>query len=125
MKNHKKHAKNDTYCPFCDPARPKRDPWKESQCVLNKPLFMVIPPGGVHLSCPVHPEGHHVFGPQVTWMESPAPDPFSDPFNNLPDPLDKPWCEYDSTRKFIDFDSTRPYGTSTGFTGFDTFKFSM
>jgi len=31
---------------------------------------MVIPPEGVHLSCPVHPEGHHVFGSQPIYMES-------------------------------------------------------
>jgi len=50
---------------------------------------MVIPPGGVHLECPVHPEGHHVFGHQVVYCE-----------NNLPDPADKPWCEYDHSPKF-------------------------
>jgi hypothetical protein len=36
-------------------------------CVLEKPLMMVIPPQGVHLDCPVHLEGHHIFGPQVTY----------------------------------------------------------
>ena len=93
-KNHKKE------CPFCKPDRKPFDPFRESQCVLNKPLFMVIPPGGVHLECPIHPEGHHVFGPQVTFMRE----------NNLPDPADKPWCES---------------STMTGFTGNDTNKFSM
>lgn len=50
-------------CPRCDHPP---EPFIESQCVLNKPLMMVIPSQGVHLSCPVHPAGHHIFGPQVT-----------------------------------------------------------
>ncbi len=79
-------------CPFCDPDFKPRDPFRESQCVLNKPLMMVIPPGGVHLECPIHPEGHHVFGPQITWMDEPIRYNRED---NLPDPANKPWCEYD------------------------------
>ena len=51
-------------CPWC-PPRPPRLPLAE--CSLHKPLWMVIPPGGVHISCPVHPNGHHIFGSQVTW----------------------------------------------------------
>jgi hypothetical protein len=31
-----------------------------SQCVLNQPLFMVIPEEGIILRCPHHPEGHFV-----------------------------------------------------------------
>jgi|SRR5208283_1006458 len=92
-------------CPFCDPWA--RDPWVEAQCVLNKPLWMVIPPGGVHLNCPVHPEGHHVFGPGIR-MD-----------NNLPDPsfkvTGKPWCEYDhDPSKDLTYDSAQPYGTTSG-----------
>ena len=94
-------------CPFCDPAYKPRDPFRESQCVLNKPLMMVIPPGGVHLECPIHPAGHHVFGPQISWMDAPIN---YERENNLPDPADKPWCEY---------------GTMTGDTTNDTNKFSM
>ena len=48
--------------------------------------------------------------------------------NNLPDPADKPWCEYEhDPSKDLTYDSTQPYGTTsgTGFTGKDTFKFSM
>lgn len=52
-------------CPHC--AQPQPFSFPDSQCVLNKPLMMLIPPQGVHLSCPVHPGGHHVFGPQVTY----------------------------------------------------------
>lgn len=26
----------------------------ESLCTLNKPIWMVIPPEGTHISCPVH-----------------------------------------------------------------------
>ena len=103
------------------------DPWEGSQCTLNKPIWMVIPPEGVHISCPVHPEGHHIYGSPVTWGE---------PFwkeNNLPDPANTPWCEYghdpskdltyDSTKTPVEYDSTRRIGT--GFTGDDTTKFSM
>jgi len=50
-------------CPDCDPKKPRNDPWKNAQCTAHKPLLMVIPPGGTHLSCPVHPEGHHIYGP--------------------------------------------------------------
>lgn len=28
------------------------------QCTLHKPLLIVIPPEGVTIPCPVHPEGH-------------------------------------------------------------------
>lgn len=49
----------------CGCPKPWSFPW-HVQCVLNTPLYMVIPPDGVHLSCPAHPEGHHVFGNQVT-----------------------------------------------------------
>jgi hypothetical protein len=63
------------------PYEDEIDPWKEAQCTLRKPLWMVIPPEGVHLDCPVHPEGHHVYGPRVIWMESPQ---YRE--NNLPDP---------------------------------------
>ena len=31
-------------------------------CVLNQPLMMVIPPEGVHLNCPAHSGGHHIYG---------------------------------------------------------------
>jgi len=87
-------------CPAND--EPWIDPWEASQCTLNKPLFMVIPPGGVHLSCPVHPEGHHIYGPDITWEETPMR--WED---NLPDSKNEPKC------------------TGTGFTGNDMFKFSM
>jgi len=74
--------------------------------------MMVIPPQGIHLSCPVHPEGHHIYGSPVTWMETPM--------------MSRKWCEYEhDSSKDLTYDSTRPYGTSTGFTGNDTFKFSM
>lgn len=53
-------------CPHC-PGGAKYDPKPPdlSQCTMNRPLSMVIPPQGVHLSCPVHPAGHHIFGSQV------------------------------------------------------------
>ena len=98
------------------------DPWEASQCTLVKPLWMVIPPEGTHISCPVHPEGHHIYGSGITWME-----------NNLPDPADKMRCDYehdpskdltyDSSKTPVEWDTTRRIGT--GFTGKDTFKFSM
>jgi hypothetical protein len=34
-----------------------------------------------------------VFGPEITWMH----EPVRPRENNLPDPADKPWCEYDMT----------------------------
>ena len=89
--NRKGHGK----CPFCDPNYKPRDPWRESQCVLNKPLMMVIPPGGIHLECPVHPEGHHVFGQQVYMGERPKYERSWD--NNLPDPNDRITSNYDMT----------------------------
>ncbi len=104
------------------------DPWEESQCTLNKPLWMVIPPEGVHISCPAHPEGHHIYGSSITWTETPMWKE-----DNLPAPWSKPWCEYehdqskdltyDSTKNPVEYDSTRR--TGTGFTGKDTNKFSM
>jgi hypothetical protein len=92
-------------CPFCHPKNKPLDPWRESQCVMHKPLMMVIPPGGVHLDCPVHPEGHHIHGPQA-WLAQNI-DYSHDPSKDLT------------------YDSTRPFGTATGFTGWDTNKFSM
>lgn len=89
-------------CPFCKPGYKPADPYRESQCTLNKPLWMVIPPGGVHLECPVHPEGHHVFGSPTVWMGDRTPaDKYQRPNlperdNNLPDPWDSPkWHDND------------------------------
>ncbi len=76
---HSNHGKD---CPFCKPC--PQSPWAQSQCVLNKPLWMVIPPGGIHLDCPVHPDGHHVFGPEITYSMA-----------------------------FCELDSTRPYGRTS------------
>ena len=53
--------------PDCPDCRKPRRPAPYPGCSLNEPLWMVIPPGGAHLSCPVHPEGHHIFGSQITW----------------------------------------------------------
>lgn len=44
---------------------PDTQPVSYGQCSLNQPLSMVIPPEGVHLSCPVHYHGHHIYGPRV------------------------------------------------------------
>ena len=32
-------------------------------CTRGKPLLMVIPPEGITISCPVHPNGHFIKGP--------------------------------------------------------------
>lgn len=56
-------------CPWCDHSR---RPWNGQRCTLNQPLMMVIPPEGVHLDCPVHSAGHHIFGSGVSWMEKPT-----------------------------------------------------
>lgn len=50
----------------CQDCKHPREPIRPSRCVLREPLMMVIPPEGVHLTCPEHPEGHHVYGPQVS-----------------------------------------------------------
>ena len=34
------------------------------QCILNKPLWMVIPPDGFHLPCPIHGK-HFIIGIRV------------------------------------------------------------
>lgn len=114
MKTNRKKRDN---CPFCKPAtcpfcdRPV-DPWRESQCVLNQPLMMVIPPGGVHLDCPVHPAGHHIFGNQITckepeiWKAGPSKYPLT--FDSSYRPV-----EYDSSQRIVEYDSTRPW-RSTG-----------
>ena len=51
---------NDLDCP-CHELR--KDPL--GQCVLKKPLFMVIPPGGTHLPCPIHGQ-HFVMGSRLS-----------------------------------------------------------
>lgn len=83
-------------CPYC--GKQKSDPWREAQCVLNKPLMMAIPPEGVHLSCPVHPDGHHVFGSASISFSSPA----SSGLNYDHDPS-----------KDLTYDGVRPFETPT------------
>lgn len=51
-------------CPHCQPELPI-DNSDQSQCVLNKPLMIHIPSEGIHLSCPIHSNGHHIFGQQI------------------------------------------------------------
>lgn len=44
-------------------------PWPHDNgmpCVLNQPMGIVIGPEGIHLSCPAHPAGHHIYGTQIT-----------------------------------------------------------
>jgi hypothetical protein len=44
------------------------DPWTHDNgmpCVLNQPMGICIPPEGIHLSCPAHPAGHHIYGQNV------------------------------------------------------------
>jgi hypothetical protein len=120
-------------CPYCDPNYRRPDPWQESQCVLNQPLMMVIPPEGVHLSCPAHPEGHHIFGSSVTWMEAPLTplwktDVRGREFNSPSTIFDGTYrpIEYDNTQskgvtfdssrnRIVEFDSTHSFGlTRTG-----------
>jgi len=43
-----------------------REAGKMSQCILNQPLHVVIPPGGFTISCPIHPKGHKIYGTSVT-----------------------------------------------------------
>ena len=97
-------------CPYCNPKHPRPDPWLESQCVLRRPLLMVIPPGGIHLSCPCHPEGHHVHGPEIMCI---SPTTVSGSTNPIADSSYRP-PDLDSTRFFCEYDSTKPFGTVTG-----------
>lgn len=97
MHSHKTNI-NGAPCPFCPPN--KRDPWAEAQCILGKPIWMVIPPEGIHMPCPAHPEGHHVFGSPARWQ---AVD-----YNSSGRPID-----YDSSKnRIIDYDSSRPWRTT-------------
>jgi hypothetical protein len=108
--------KRQPRCPF--PGCPENDrpePLDTRECTLNKPLWMVIPAEGIHLACPVHPEGHHIYGTQITCAT----------------PINPGIVEFQhDPSKDLTYDSTRPYGTTTGpigtgFTGNDSFKFSM
>jgi hypothetical protein len=115
-------------CPHPDCPIPFRDPWRESQCVLNKPIGIYIPPGEhIHLECPVHPGGHVMYGSPITFMEV----PMEKRENNLPDPsykltalggdiLDssKPFCDFDSSRQFVDYDAS----SKTHFVDYDASK---
>lgn len=38
---------------------------KVTICTLNQPLWMVIPPYGVTLPCPIHKGGHFITGSAV------------------------------------------------------------
>jgi hypothetical protein len=70
---------------------------------------MVIPPEGCHLTCPAHPEGHHVFGPGMMQSE-----------RNFGD-VDRAQHQSQGC-----YDSTKPRGgTMTGDTIHDTWKISM
>jgi hypothetical protein len=52
-------------CPEC--GEQKRTPMPHLECTLNKPLWIVIPPGGhIHINCPIH-GSHRINGPMVTW----------------------------------------------------------
>lgn len=39
------------------------------QCTALKPIWMVIPPEGITIPCPVHPKGHFLKGPSVSWSD--------------------------------------------------------
>ena len=90
------------YQEYCDKYFPKRCPHPNCpendrypfddlrECTQFQPIWISIPPGGhVHISCPVHPEGHIIYGPRisykpprVTWGE----DDFYKLGPNLPEP---------------------------------------
>lgn len=54
--------------PNC-PCREHRRRVRPRECSLTKPLYMVIPPEGTHISCPVHGQ-HFIIGPPAVWMSS-------------------------------------------------------
>ena len=37
-----------------------------ANCVLFKPLGLVIPSGGITIQCPVHPSGHYIASTNFT-----------------------------------------------------------
>ena len=114
--------KRSKRCPHPNCPVPERpDPRELSQCTLNKPIWIVIPPGGhIHLDCPVHPEGHIVYGPDITWCERyPSPTRRWDTpkwwcETNLPDPNHQIVDYEHDPGKDLMFDSTKPFGTATG-----------
>ena len=52
-------------CPH--PNCPENDkPYSFERCVLNDPIWISIPAGEhIHLTCPVHPQGHILYGPNI------------------------------------------------------------
>ena len=83
-------------CPHPNCPENDRPEFPFEKCTLHEPIWISIPAGEhIHISCPVHPEGHILRGspiswkPRVTWSEEdfwklnepnlPEPD------NNLPD----------------------------------------
>ena len=63
-------------CPH--PNCPENDrpyPYPHERCVLNDPIWISIPAGEhIHLTCPVHPQGHILRGSPITFevrMDSP------------------------------------------------------
>ena len=105
-------------CPHPNCPVPERPgPWEFSQCTLNKPIWIVIPPGGhIHLDCPVHPEGHIIYGPDIRWCDR-FPRPRWDTpkwrcETNLPGAVPTPgvagWVDYEASSKRGLVDYTTP-----------------
>ena len=56
-------------CPYPGCPGPEYDDEirKAQFCVLNKPMLLYIPSNShAHVNCPVHPEGHTLFGSNIT-----------------------------------------------------------
>ena len=88
-------------CPHPNCPENDRPEFPFEKCTLHEPIWISIPAGEhIHISCPVHPNGHilrgpdiHFGKPKVTW----GPDDFyklrerferpnlPEPDNNLPD----------------------------------------
>lgn len=56
---------DDPRCPCHQFHKQRIDKYPILECILGKPLLMVIPPEGVHLSCPVHGK-HFLAGSRMT-----------------------------------------------------------
>jgi hypothetical protein len=51
-------------------------PMKDPRCTLGKTIWMVLPPGGVTLPCPMHAKGHFIRGSAPRWETGGTASPY-------------------------------------------------
>ena len=65
---------------------PYGEPYDTRKCTQYQPIWISIPAGEhVHISCPVHPEGHIIYGPDISFKK-PKVTWGPDDFYKLSDP---------------------------------------